>query len=46
MLELILGDYDDVVYDTNMYFDNSFVDSWLESDLATEIVRDIDKSVF
>ncbi len=44
MLKIILGNYDDVIYDTNMYFDNTFEEGWLNSDIAKEIVRDIDKS--
>ncbi|CBK75259.1 hypothetical protein CIY_26770 [Butyrivibrio fibrisolvens 16/4] len=27
-----------------MYFDNTYEDKWLESDLAKEIVKDVDKS--
>ncbi|SHJ45882.1 DUF4869 domain-containing protein [Pseudobutyrivibrio xylanivorans] len=46
MLTIIFGDYKDANYISNpdMFFDNTYEDKWLESDLAKDIVKDIDKS--
>lgn len=46
MLTIIFGDYKEANYISNpdMFFDNTYEDKWLESDLAKDIVKDIDKS--
>lgn len=46
MLNIIFGDYkeDNYISNPDMYFDNTYQDKWLESSLAKEIVKDIDKS--
>ena len=46
MLEIYFGDYQgkDYIYDPDTYFDNVYEDEWLESDLAREMVKDIDRS--
>ncbi len=46
MLNIIFGDFKGNNYISNpdLYFDNTYEDKWLESVVAKEIVKDIDKS--
>lgn len=44
MLNVIYGNTEDYVFNTNMYFDNTYEDSWITSDLSRQIIKDIDKS--
>lgn len=44
MLNIYFGNYDDAVYDTNTYFNNTYKDSWITKDLSMQIIKDIDKS--
>ena len=46
MLSIFFGKYEEKNYINNpdLYFDNTYEDSWLEAQLAREIVKDIDKS--
>ena len=46
MVNIIFGYYkgDNYISNPDMYFDNTYQDEWLESSLAKEIVKDIDKS--
>lgn len=46
MLKVLFGnEYDEqVIYNTSVYFKNSFEESWITSELAKQIIKDIDKS--
>ena len=52
MLNIEYGSYqklydkygEDFIYDPDMYFDNTYDEEWLISDMAKEIIKDIDKS--
>ena len=45
MLNLYLGGrLDGTIFNADMYFNNVFSPEWLESDLAKQMVQDIDKS--
>jgi hypothetical protein len=44
MLNIYFGDMPDVVYDTNMYFNNTYKDSWITKPLSVEMIRHVDKS--
>ena len=44
MLTIIYCNAPDSIYHTNVYFKNSYEPEWLTSDLAKEMIRDIDKS--
>lgn len=48
MLSIIFGnEYDEneeMIYDTNMYFDNTYEDEWITDDLSRRIIKDVDKS--
>lgn len=44
MLSIIYGDVKNSIYNTNVYFKNSYEPEWLESELARKMIKDIDKS--
>lgn len=44
MLSIIYGDIKNSIYNTNVYFKNTYEPEWFESDLARKIVKDIDNS--
>lgn len=44
MLKIYFGEMENTVYDTPLYFDNVYEDSWLTSDLSKKMIKDIDKS--
>lgn len=51
MLNIIYGtplqlekEYDNFIYDTRMYFDNTYDDNWITSDFSKEVIKDVDKS--
>ena len=47
MLNVTFGDMfntENYIYDTDLYFDNTFKDNWITSDLGKAIIKDIDKS--
>ena len=44
MLSIIYGDMQNSIYNTNVYFKNTYEPEWFESDLANKIVKDIDNS--
>ena len=44
MLIIYLGDYENEFHNPPLYFINQYEDSWLETDLAKRMVKDVDKS--
>ncbi|MGN0205027.1 MAG: DUF4869 domain-containing protein [Coprococcus sp.] len=44
MLTVIYGDAEDSIYNTNVYFKNTYEPEWFDSDLAKAIVKDVDDS--
>lgn len=44
MLNIYLGEMEGAVYHPPVYFDNRYEDEWLAEPLATEMVKDVDKS--
>jgi hypothetical protein len=49
MLNIYYGDIPEeekskYIYNTNIYFDNTYKDKWIISDFAREMIRDVDKS--
>ena len=44
MLQVFYGDMPGAIYNTSVYFDNSYEDEWIVNDLAKEIIRNVDKS--
>ncbi len=45
MLSVIFGDCEDVVYNTSLYFKNTYNPDWLLEDNTRQMIFDIDKSV-
>lgn len=44
MLNIYLGDCDNEIYNPPLYFINQYEDSWLNTDLAKNMIKDVDKS--
>ena len=44
MLTVVYGDVKNSIYNTSVYFKNSYEPEWFDSELAKEIVRDVDHS--
>ena len=44
MLNIIYGDVKNSIYNTNVYFKNSYETEWLETELAKRIIKDVDES--
>lgn len=44
MLKVILGNAENVVYNTSVYFKNTYQDEWLTDELSKEMIKDVDKS--
>ena len=44
MLNVYFGDMPDAIYNTAVYFKNTYRDSWITNPLSVEMIRDVDKS--
>lgn len=44
MLTIIYGDVENSIYNTSVYFKNTYEPEWLTSDLAKKIIKDVDDS--
>ena len=44
MLNIFFGDMSDAIYNTAVYFKNTYRDSWITSDLSVKMIKDVDKS--
>jgi hypothetical protein len=44
MLNIYFGDMPEAIYNTSLYFNNTYLDSWIIDDFAKRIIKDIDKS--
>lgn len=44
MLTIIYGDADHVIYNTNVYFKNTYEPEWIDSEMARKMIKDIDNS--
>jgi len=44
MLTIIYGDVENSVYNTSVYFKNTYEPEWFDSDLARRIIKDVDDS--
>ena len=44
MLKIIFGDCEDTIYNTSVYFKNTYQDEWITDDLSVEMIKDVDKS--
>ena len=44
MLRIIFGDCDKVIYNTSLYFKNTYEPEWILEDRTKQMIFDIDKS--
>ena len=44
MLTIIYGEAENSIYNTNVYFKNTYEPEWIESELAKKIIKDVDDS--
>ena len=44
MLNIYYGDMPEAIYNTAVYFQNTYQDRWITKPLSIEMIRDVDKS--
>ena len=44
MLNIFFGEMPDAIYDTNVYFNNTYKDSWITDPMSIKMIKAIDKS--
>jgi hypothetical protein len=44
MLNIYFGDLPEAIYNTNVYFNNTYKDSWITTPLTREMIKAVDKS--
>lgn len=44
MLNIYFGDMDEAIYNTSVYFKNTYLDSWLEDPFAQQMIKSIDRA--
>ncbi len=44
MLNVIFGNVEKAIYNTSMYFDNTYLDSWLQNEFAKKMIKAVDKA--
>ena len=44
MLNVYFGDMPDAIYNTAVYFKNTYRDAWITNPLSVQMIKDVDKS--
>lgn len=44
MLKIIFGELPEAIYNTDVYFGNTYEDTWVTASFAKDVIKDIDKS--
>ena len=44
MLNIYFGDMPEAIYNTAVYFENTYQDRWITTSLSKEMIKDVDKS--
>ena len=44
MLNIFYGEMPEAIYDTALYFDNTYLDSWLEEAFSQKMIKAVDKA--
>ena len=44
MLKVFFGQMEGAIYNTSMFFNNAYLDNWLEKPLSQMIIKDVDKA--
>ena len=45
MLKIIFGNCENAIYNTSVYFKNTYQDEWITDELSVEMITDVDQSV-
>ena len=45
MLNIYYGEMPEAIYNTSVYFNNTYLDSWLEDEFVQRMIKSVDKSV-
>lgn len=45
MLNIYFGDMPEAIYNTAVYFKNTYEDNWITDDLSRQMIKDVDRSV-
>jgi hypothetical protein len=45
MLKVIFGDCEEAIYNTSVYFKNTYQDEWITDKLSVQMIKDVDKSI-
>ena len=43
MLSIVFGDCENAVYNTSLFFDNQYLDSWLSDEFAASVIKGVDR---
>lgn len=44
MLNIYFGDMSEAIYNTNVYFNNTYKEQWITSELGIQMIKDVDNS--
>ena len=44
-LKIIFGNCENAIYNTSVYFKNTYQDDWITDELSVEMIKDVDKSI-
>lgn len=44
MLNIFYGDMPEAIYNTSLYFNNTYYDGWLMDDFAQKMIKSVDKA--
>ena len=44
MLNIYFGDMPEAIYNTSVYFNNTYLDNWIEDEFAKKVIKAIDKA--
>lgn len=45
MLKVFFGDKKEAIYNTSVYFKNSYLDEWITDSFSAEMIKDVDNSI-
>ena len=45
MLKVFYGDKKEAIYNTSVYFKNSYLDEWITDSFSAEMIKDVDNSI-
>jgi hypothetical protein len=45
VLKIIYGNVEKAIYNTSVYFKNTYKDDWITDDFSTQMIKDVDNSI-